>query len=174
MNAHYCDVIMGAMASQITSPAIVYLSVYSGADQHQSSASPAFVREIHRWPVNSPHKWPVTRKMFPFDGVIMNWRDIACCIFSNCEQNIAAYKCLARVSTGHELNHHCIYRYPSISRRHAISKNSAVVKIEGVCLTQWSLATNIRASELDLRSVCCLIGVEPLLKSRPIYRQIDP
>ena len=38
---------------------------------HQSSASLAFVPEIHRWPVNSPHKWPVTRKMFPFDDVIM-------------------------------------------------------------------------------------------------------
>ena len=24
-------------------------------------------------PVNSPHKWPVTRKMFPFDDVIMTW-----------------------------------------------------------------------------------------------------
>ena len=46
------------------------------ADQrtHQSSASLAFVRWIHRWPVNSPHKWSVTRKMFPFDDVIMkNW-----------------------------------------------------------------------------------------------------
>ena len=31
-----------------------------------------FVREIHRWPVDSPHKWPVTRKMFPFDDVIMD------------------------------------------------------------------------------------------------------
>ena len=54
---------MGAMASQITSLTFVYSTVYSGADQskHQSSASPAFV-----WgPVNSPHKWPVTRKMFP-------------------------------------------------------------------------------------------------------------
>ena len=29
------------------------------------------MREIHRWPVNSPHKWPVTRKMFPFDDVII-------------------------------------------------------------------------------------------------------
>ena len=47
-------------------------NVYSGADQrkHQSSASLAFVRWIHRWAVNSPHKWPVTRKMFPFDDVI--------------------------------------------------------------------------------------------------------
>ena len=32
-----------------------------------------FVRGIHRGPVNSPHKWPVTRKMFPFDDVIMYW-----------------------------------------------------------------------------------------------------
>ena len=70
---HKRDVIMGAVASQITSLAIVYSNVYSGADQrkYQSSASPAFVRGIHRWPVNSPHKWPVTRKTFPFDDVIM-------------------------------------------------------------------------------------------------------
>ena len=39
--------------------------------KHQSSASLAFVRGIHRRPVNSPHKGPVTRKMFPFDDVIM-------------------------------------------------------------------------------------------------------
>ena len=68
-----CDVIMSAMASQITSLTIVYSTIYSGVDQrkHQSSASLAFVRRIHRWPVNSPHKWPVTQKMFPFDDVIM-------------------------------------------------------------------------------------------------------
>ena len=61
------------MASPITSLLIVYTTVYSGADQrkHQSSASLAFVRGIHRRPVNSPHKGPVTRKMFPFDDVIM-------------------------------------------------------------------------------------------------------
>ena len=54
-------------------PAIVYSTVYSDADQrkYKNSASLAFVRGIHRWPVNSPHKWPVTRKMFPFDDVIM-------------------------------------------------------------------------------------------------------
>ena len=70
---HYNDVIMGTMASQVTSLAIVYSTVYSGADQrkHQCSASLAFVRGIHRWQVNFPHKWPVTRKMFPFDDVIM-------------------------------------------------------------------------------------------------------
>ena len=70
---HYNDVIMGAVASQITSLTIVYSIVYSDADQrkHQSSASLAFVRRIHRGPVNSLHKWPVTRKMFSFDDVIM-------------------------------------------------------------------------------------------------------
>ena len=57
---------MGAMASQITSLTIVYSTIYSGADQrkHQSSASLAFVRGIQQWPVNSPPKWPVTRKCF--------------------------------------------------------------------------------------------------------------
>ena len=70
---HHSDVIMGTIASEITSLTIVYSTVYSDADQrkHQSSASLAFVRGIHRGPVNSPHKWPVTRKMFPFDDVIM-------------------------------------------------------------------------------------------------------
>ena len=60
-------------ASQITSITIIYSTVYIGADQrkHQSFASLALVREIHRWPVNSPHKRPVTRKMFPFDYVII-------------------------------------------------------------------------------------------------------
>ena len=66
---HYSDVIVGAMACQITSLTTVYSTVYSGADQ--SSASLAFVRGIHRWPVNSPHKGPVTRKRFLFDDVIM-------------------------------------------------------------------------------------------------------
>ena len=72
-NIHYNGVIMSTMASQITSLTIVYSTVYSGADQrkHQSSVSLAFVQGIHRWPVNSPHKGPVTREMFPFDDVIM-------------------------------------------------------------------------------------------------------
>ena len=72
---HYDDVTMSAMAYQITSLAIVYSTVYSDPDQrkHQSSTSLAFVQGIHRGPVNSPHKWPVTRKMSPFDDVIMAW-----------------------------------------------------------------------------------------------------
>ena len=43
---HYNDVIMGVIASQITSLTIVYSTIYSDADQrkHQSSASLAFMR----------------------------------------------------------------------------------------------------------------------------------
>ena len=67
---HYSDIIMSMIASQITSP----MTVYSAADQrkHQNSVSLALVQRIHRWPVNSPHKGPVTWKMFPFDDVIMD------------------------------------------------------------------------------------------------------
>ena len=71
---------MSVMASQITSLMIVYLTIYSGTDQrkHQSSTSLAFVQGIHRPPVNSPHKGPVTQKMFPFDDVIMclHWKGV--------------------------------------------------------------------------------------------------
>ena len=70
---HYNDVIMGAIASQITSLTIAYSIAHSDVDQrkHQSSASLAFVREFTG--VNSPHKWPVTPKMFPFDNVFILW-----------------------------------------------------------------------------------------------------
>ena len=71
---HYNNVMMTTMASQITSPTVVYSTVYSDADQrkHQSSASLAFVWGIHRdrWiPRTNGHA--ATRKMFPFDDVIM-------------------------------------------------------------------------------------------------------
>ena len=47
---HYNDVIISVMASQTTSLTIVYSTVYSVADQrkHQSSATLAYVRGIHR------------------------------------------------------------------------------------------------------------------------------
>ena len=77
---------MGAMASRITSLTIVYSTVYSDADQRkrQSYALLAFVRGIHHGPVHSPHKWPVTWKMSPFNDVIMEyvfgfkWQLVAC------------------------------------------------------------------------------------------------
>ena len=69
--------------------------------KHQSSASLAFVRRIHRRPVNSPHKGPVTRKMFPFDDVIMGtnfpqslvflltWTSVAVLLVSYCGIQLA-------------------------------------------------------------------------------------
>ena len=73
INLHYSDVIMSVMASQIACILIVCSAVCSGEDQrkHQSSTSVTFVRGIHMWPVNSPHKGPVTRKILPSDDVIM-------------------------------------------------------------------------------------------------------
>ena len=76
---------MSTMAAQIPSLTIVFSTVYSGTDQrkHQSSASLAFVQGIHQWPVNSPHKGPVTQKMFPFDDVIMEISSLTHWILSN-------------------------------------------------------------------------------------------
>ena len=81
--SHYSDVIIGAMASQTSSLMIVYSTGYLGADVRKISKIRVngLVRGIHWWPVNSQHKGPVTRKMFPFDDVIMTnmeakWMDI--------------------------------------------------------------------------------------------------
>ena len=72
------------MVSQMTSLAIVYSTVYSGADQRtlQCSVSLAFVRGIHRWPVNSPHKWPVTREKFHLMTSLY-----AFCIIGSCKNH---------------------------------------------------------------------------------------
>ena len=86
---------MSVMASQITSLMAVYSTVYSGTNQrkHQSSAWLAFVRGIHRWPVNSPHKGPVTRKISPFDGVI-----IPNCLHRSKSYHIGIWSMLIRAS----------------------------------------------------------------------------
>ena len=75
---------MGVMASQNTSLTFVYSTVYSGADQrkHHSPAPLAFVRGIHRV---TGHKWPVTRKMFPFDNIIMSvYGSVCMCVCWMC------------------------------------------------------------------------------------------
>ena len=115
---YYSDVIMSTMASQITSLTIVYSRLlysrptkleggvywihlvrpsvlYSGVGQrkYQSSVSLAFVRGIHQWPVNSPHKGPVMQKMFPFDDFIMQngqW-DLE---KSHCTSKVNSYTCI--------------------------------------------------------------------------------
>ena len=93
---------MGKMASQITSLTIVYSIVYPGADlrKHQSPASLAFVWGIHGGPVHSPLKCSVTRKMFPFDDVIMHeekWSmpiDDRKCKYKSFTKNFKTYRAL--------------------------------------------------------------------------------
>ena len=86
---HYNDVMM--TTSQITSPTVVYSTVYSDADQRNIKLRVTGLCVGNSpGPVNSPHKGPVTRKMFPFDDVIM--RCILCCQpeQSAAEQNTVA------------------------------------------------------------------------------------
>ena len=112
--AHYDDVIRGAIAPQITSLTIVYSTVYSDADQrkHQNSASLAFVRGIHRGPVNSPHKWPVTRKIIPFDDsswyICNSPMDTSCndivIVTSKWRRDVVITLLSRHISTGRETN----------------------------------------------------------------------
>ena len=71
--SHYIDVILTTVVSQITSVRVVYSIVYSDADQRKTSklSVTGHCGGISPGPVNSPHKGPVTRKMFPFDDAIM-------------------------------------------------------------------------------------------------------
>ena len=131
---HYDDIIMGSMASQITSLAIVYSAFYSGADQrkYQNSASLAFVRG----PVNSPQKWPVTRKMFPFDDVIMKWR-----LF------VQAFQCFRASQRSVQCNcHHA----PSYSCNNKMEQHAAKISLGMMCfrlydrhrMPQWNDTIN--------------------------------
>ena len=102
LDPHHSEAIMSAMAFQISPVLIVCSTVCSGADQrkHKNSASLAFVRGIHQWPMDSPHKGTVMRKMFPFDAVIM--RNVHFRVASNC--------CTVRKYLRE--HYEFIYRYP--------------------------------------------------------------
>ena len=145
------------MASKITSLTIVYSIVYSDADQrkHQSSASLTFVWGIHRWPENFPHKWPVTREMFPFDDVIM---DIPVyMILSNACVLFIMVLLLLKFKTGVKLNdipkkwHNCHFNSHSLHCcrywiRSENNRGNIVIKI-------WQIWRH-RCSILDIYSTC--------------------
>ena len=101
---HYNDVIMSVMASQIPGVSIVYSTVCSCAARrkHQSHASLTFVRGMHRSPVDFPHKGTVTRKMFPFDDVIMNVDEalMRCSLHDN-----MSWQCLCYGSDHNTISH---------------------------------------------------------------------
>ena len=69
---HYNDVIMGAMASQITSLTISLLNRLFRPRSKKTSKHcvTGLWQKIQGWPVNSLHKWPVMWKMFPFDDIM--------------------------------------------------------------------------------------------------------
>ena len=127
----------------ITSLTSVYSNVYLGVDQrkHQSSASLAFVRGIHRSPVNSPYKWPVTRKMFPFDDVIMWSGGAYLFILHWCH--------LATKITGNST----ACSTASSHQQHRIHQSFAVALSDGKCwdIVNWTLGT--RFSEM-LIEIC--------------------
>ena len=125
---HYGYVMMGAIASQITSLAIIYSAFHLGADQrkHQSSASLAFVRGIHRGPVNSPHKWPVTRKMFRFDDVMMVLVFLKVFLFWPICRNATLFIYSIVHFILHYRNmsnkiHHIVYPVPTLFKYHTIT-----------------------------------------------------
>ena len=151
---------MGTMASWITSFTIVYSTVYSGAYQgkHQSSASLAFVRRIHQWPANSPHKWPVTRKMFPFDDVIrvvsIMLDSVVCCI------KVYMYLCLYKILyfatyTGGFCGISCLCgKSPSVSRKlHSWKKNVTPPPFQAI-RSIWIKFLCFQWAEIGMKSTC--------------------
>ena len=75
---------MGAMASQIPASRL-FSQLFIQAQIKENIKAPRhwllcgeFTGDL--WPVNSSHKWPITRKMFPFDGIIMT-QYLACILW---------------------------------------------------------------------------------------------
>ena len=149
---HCCDVIMGAMASQSTSLTIVYSSVYSGADQikHQSSASLARKRGIHRWPVISPHKWPVTPKMVPFDDVIMNIPPVR--LISNCKARIIP-TAVGSIHNPHQNNcQHGFLIWIRFAILASLTEAVVVPNLAWMCIKLHNFQINIKSFELEIDS----------------------
>ena len=85
LSNHYCDVTMGAMASQITSVTSIYSTVIQAQIKENIK-----LRVSGLCAGNSPHKWPVTRKMFPFDDVIM-YCNLGIALKKKCEDILLIY-----------------------------------------------------------------------------------
>ena len=115
---HYSNAIMDTMASQINSLAIVHPTVYSGADlvKHQSSVLLTLCAG-HRSPVNSPHKGPVRRNVFPFDDVMFlippNVRTIKCIVASWWKKYIPRILHMVVLLCFIVVNYWSFYSYPS-------------------------------------------------------------
>ena len=143
---------MGAMTSQITSLTILYSTVYSGTDQgkHQSSASLAFERAIHRSPLISPHKWPVTRKMFPFDEVTI----------------------LRRQSQCGAIMHVCLNEFIIGScNRSLLIRCQTITSTNGDAMSNWSFQTRISDISIEIKD---FHGNAPKKVKVQLYSQENP
>ena len=126
---------MDWIASQITSLPVVCSIVYSDVNQrkHQSSASLAFVREIHRGPVNFPHKWPVTRKMFPFDDVIMlHILQNTKCVFIVAFSNFLNY-----MNALEQITQHRIFNESSVAILGLHTSIATLYSLNMLCIQRW-------------------------------------
>ena len=161
---HNSDVIMSAMASQITSLTIVYSTLYSETYQrkHQNSTSLAFVRGIHRWPVDSPHKGPVTRKFK--DVIMVHTEDMAQHALVRVRHGIfwcSKSSCCVVVFTASYMVSHYIRVCYKESRLHSI-----------LYVTNWPLRWMLHPignsqtySRIDLLSICSEIAAGECRKS---------
>ena len=132
---------MGAIASLITSLTIVYSTGYSDADQrkHKSSASLAFVWRIHRGPVNSPHKWPVTRKCFHLMTLLSQLsKTIGIVVRSDLFFDVQLVTRLRHSSQWRHNGHHSVWNHqPDHCLLHHLfrcrSKKSPKLRVIGLC-----------------------------------------
>ena len=169
---------MSVMVSQITDDSILYLTVCSGADQrrHQSSTSLAFVRGIHRWPVNSPHKGPVTREMFPFDDANMYWHSLSGFAYKQPLFQVWYTVTNSRCVTGPGKSHHPAVQGPSKSelKRNRITA-CGFLWIE--CSNDWKNSKRLKYKKIAKRKcykkywvcVCVRVTVYKWL----VYKFID-
>ena len=124
---HYSDVIMGPIPSQITSLTIIHSTAYSGADQRNHQ---------------SPHKWPVTRKMFPCDDFIMNEINSS----SNNASNIILYGMLA-------LN----FSYDATKHRNSLGQDFSHSNFNGLDVRKTHKSANLNLLSTGTPRYCFML-----------------
>ena len=139
LSLHYSDVITGAMASQITS---LLTQPFIQAQIKENIKAPRHWG-IHRWPVNSPHEWPVMRKVFPFDDVIMkNWIYQSCCS-SRCHDDCTPHKT--------RITRRCVGWYG------IIILSCMVSNVYFSCTVQDSMYHNMDINTIQCKEICFLV-----------------
>ena len=144
---HYSDVIMGTIASQITSITIVYSIIYSNADKknHQRSASLAFVRGIHRgFPAQMASN---------AENVSIWWRHHEWCPLVP----LALWFLL-----------HALHSYISVNMQCILQSAPQIAQFN---MTQWTVSSNIMIQPCEHGLMCHnRAGISPMLAASGRYR----